>query len=288
MTAILMFLGTLILTYWVSRALLAALGRTSLPVKQRLLLGHAASLALIGIFVAYVKVYNIYAPFTYIPAQILWLALDWLRQQQEAKPVSRRRRHNSKRTMPAVKLPEWILLGAIGMLTVLYVGYNWLTFDYETSTYHDVYIGRTPPDVVYAVGKPVMVRNSDAESWQPAQDARRSAQWMYTNPFMVIHFNPDQTVANIVCSNQDKVSTGACVPTVKTDIGNQEAEVWARLGFPTNIITTDDGKHIYSYPELGHDFVLEQFYVRSIRVYPRNGDVGGWWWRFLLYMLPGS
>jgi hypothetical protein len=285
MTAILLLLGTLILTFWVSRAFLAVLRRTSLPAKQQLLLGHAASLASIGLFVAYVKVFNIYAPFLYIPGQFAWLGLDWLREQQGARPASRSRRRNS-RSLPTVKLPEWLLRSAMGLLALLYFGYNWQTFDYETSTYHDVYIGKAPADVVYAVGKPAMARNSDAESWQPVQDARNSAQWMYTNPFMVIHFNPDKTVANIVCSNQDKVSTGACVPTTKVDIGDQEGAVWARLGFPTNLVPTEDGKHIYSYPEIGHDFVLEQFYVRSIRVYPRNGDVGGWWWRFLLYMLP--
>jgi hypothetical protein len=285
MTAILLLLGTLILTFWVSRAFLAVLRRTSLPVKQQLLVGHAASLALIGLFVAYVKVFNIYAPFAYIPGQLLWLGLDWLRQHQDAKPVSRSRRRNS-RSLPTIKIPEWLLLSAMGLLAFAYVGYNWLTFDYETTTYHDVYIGSTPPDVVYAVGKPAMARGGDAESWQPVQDARRSAQWMYTNPFMVIHFNPNQTVANIVCSNQDKVSTGACVPTIKTDIGDHEQQVFGKLGFPTNLITTDDGKHIYSYPEIGHDFVLEQFYVRSIRVYPRSGNTAGWWWRFLIWMLP--
>jgi hypothetical protein len=287
MTAILSLLGTLILTFWVSRAFLAVLRRTSLSVRQQLLLGHAASLALIGLFVVYVKVFNVYAPFAYVPGQLLWFVLDWLRQQQAAKPVSRRRRSSSnKRSLPTIKLPEWMLRGAMGVLTILYVGYNWMVFDYETKSYHDVIIGSTPAEVVYAVNKPVMARNGDAESWKPAQDAPRSAQWMYTNPFMVINFNSDQTVANIVCSNQDKVSTGACVPTVKTDIGDQDATVWARLGFPTRLITTDDGKHIYSYPELGHDFVLEQFYVRSMRIYPRNGDAGGWWWRFFLYMLP--
>jgi hypothetical protein len=285
MSALIMPLGVLLLTFWVSRVFLAALRRTSLPVAQQLLIGHAASLILIGIFVVYVKVFNIYAPFLYIPGQLAWLGLDWLRRMQDAKPVSRSRRRNS-RTLPTIKLPEWLLRSAMGLLALLYVGYNWLIFDYETRTYHDVYVGSTPPDVVYAVGKPAMTRNSDAETWQPAQDARRSAQWMYTNPFMVIHFNANQTVANIVCSNQDKVSTGACVPTLKTGIGDHEQQVFAKLGFPTGLITTDDGKHIYSYPELGHDLVLEQFYVRSIRVYPRNGDVGGWWWRLLLYMLP--
>src|SRR3569623_3240803 len=51
MTAILMLLGTLIVTFWVSRALLAALRRTSLTAAQQLLVGHAASLLLIGLFV---------------------------------------------------------------------------------------------------------------------------------------------------------------------------------------------------------------------------------------------
>lgn len=286
MTAILNFLGTLLLTFWVSRGFLAGLRHTSLSARQQLLLGHAASLLLISLFVVYVKVIAIFAPFAYIPAQFIWLGIDWLRQQSDEKPVSRRRRRSNTRQLPTLKLPEWMLRSAMGVLAVLYVGYNWMVFDYETSTYHDVYIASGPPEVVYAVGKPVMARNGDAETWQPVQDAKRAAQWMYTNPFMVVHFTPDQKVANIVCSNQDKVSTGACIPTIKTNVGDEDKALYAKLGLPSGMITTEDGKHIYSYPELGHDYVLEQFTIRSVRIYARNGDTGAWWWRFLIWMLP--
>ena len=75
MNVILMLLGTLILTFWVSRAFLTALRFTSLTVKQQLLLGHAASLALIGLFVLFAKAFDIYAPFAYVPAQLIWLGL---------------------------------------------------------------------------------------------------------------------------------------------------------------------------------------------------------------------
>ncbi|MEO7680795.1 MAG: hypothetical protein ABIS14_08910 [Sphingomonas sp.] len=285
MTAILTLLGTLIVTFWVSRALLAALRRTSLTARQQLLIGHAASLLLIGLFVFWVKVLNIFAPFTYIPGQLAWLALDWLRQMAVPKPPSSRRRRSSKARVN-IDIPGWLVLAVMGSLTALYVGAGLVVFAKEAATYDNFFIGNSPQEVVYAVGKPAMARNSDAEQWQPIQGAQRSAQWLYTAPFMIISFSPEQTVQNVVCTNQDKVSQGACVPAMKVDIGDHEMTVLAKLGLPTNLFTTPDGKRIYRYPELGHDYVFEQFYVRSIRVYPMNGDTLGWCWRFLLWMLP--
>jgi len=286
MTAILTALGVLILTFWVSRAFLAALRRTTLSMKQQLLLGHAASLLLIGLFVFWVKVLNVFAPFVYIPGQLAWLGLDLLRQQPVQKAPSRRRRRSSTKTRSSINIPEWLLRAIMGTLGLAYVGLGWVVFDKETKTYDNFFIGNSPEEVVYAVGKPVMARNSDAEMWQPAKGTQYSPQWLYTSPFMVVSFNPDQTVRNVVCTNQDKVSQGACVSTLGLDIGDHEITVLAKLGLPNGIITTPDGKRIYSYPELGHDFVFEQFYVRSIRVYPMNGDTLGWCWRLLLSMLP--
>lgn len=287
MTAILTLLGTLIVTFWVSRAFLAALRRTSLTAMQRLLIGHAASLLLIGLFVFWVKVLNIFAPFIYVPAQLIWLGVDWLRQRTAPKPSSRRRRSSSSsKSQLNISIPRWLVLAAMGTLTTLYVLGGLAIFSKETKTYDNFFIGDSPQEVVYAVGKPAMARNSDAEQWQPVQAAQPSAQWMYTAPFMILSFSPQQTVENVVCTNQDKVSQGACVPTLKVDIGDHEVTVLAKLGAPTNLFTTPDGKRIYRYPELGHDFVFEQFYVRSMRVYPMNGDTFGWCWRFVLWMLP--
>ena len=284
MTAILMLLGTLIVTFWVSRALLAALRRTSLTAAQQLLVGHAASLLLIGLFVFWAKVLNIFAPFFYVPAQLAWLALDWVRQKAAPKPSSRRRR--STKNKVSVNIPGWLVMAVMGGMTALYLGSGLVIFSREAKTYDNFFIGNSPEEVVYAVGRPAMARNSDAEQWKPVQSGQRSAQWMYTAPFMIVSFSPEQTVQNVVCTNQDKVSQGPCVPTLNVDIGDHEVAVLARLGLPTALFTTADGKRIYRYPELGHDFVFEQFYVRSVRVYPMNGDTLGWCWRFLLWMLP--
>lgn len=286
MTAIITLLGTLIVTFWVSRGLLAALRRTTLTAQQQLLVGHAASLALIGLFVFWVKVLNIFAPFLYIPGQLAWFGLDWLRQKGGAKPASSRRRRSSSKNQLNVNIPDWVVLAVMGGLTAVYLVGGLTIFAKEAKMYDNFFIGNTPQEVVYAVGKPAMARNSDSEQWRPVQDAQPSPQWMYTAPFMIISFSPQQAVENVVCSNQDKVSQGACVPTLKVDIGDHEVAVLAKLGMPTQLFTTPDGKRIYRYPELGHDFVFEQFYVRSMRVYPMNGDTLGWCWRFLLWMLP--
>ena len=285
MSGLLTSLGVLILTFWVSRAFLAALRRTNLNMKQQLMLGHAASLVLIGLFVFWVKVFAIFAPFIYIPGQLVWLAFDWLSQRPAEKPPSRRRRSNST-TRPTLTLPAWLVPSGMGALTIAYVMLGWMIFGIESKTYNNIFIGNTPQEVIYAVGKPVMARNSDAQPWQPAQTVPNGSEWMFTTPFMIVTFNPDQTVRNVVCANKDKVSQGACVSTLKVDIGDHEATVFAKLGFPSSYTTTSDGKRVFSYPELGHDFVFEQFYVRSIRVYAANGDTLGWFWRFVLWITP--
>ncbi len=286
MTGLLTSLGVLILTFWVSRAFLAALRRTSLTRKQQLLLGHAASLVLIGLFVFWVKVFNPFAPFIYIPGQLVWLAFDWLSQKPVEKPPSRRRRRSTTKTRPTFTVPAWLVSSAMGGLTIVYLGFGWTIFAQDSKNYDSIFIGNTPQEVIYAVGKPAMARNSDAEPWHPVPDARGNMEWMYTSPFMVVTFNPDQTVRNVVCTNKDKLSQGACVSTLRVDIGDHEVAVFAKLGWPTGYDTTSDGKRVFSYPELGHDFVFEQFYVRAIRVYPANGDTLSWLWRFLLWILP--
>jgi hypothetical protein len=287
MPSLLLPLGVLLTTFWVSRGFLAILRRTSLNALQRLLLGHAASIILLSVFLIYVKVNALFSPIPYVPAQIAWLCFDWLREKYASPQpaTSRSRRRNSKK-LPQIVIPEWLLLAALGAVTVGHVTLAWLNFRYDAMTYDNIFIGDPPQNVVYAAGNPEMARDSDAAPWVRVQGAPHSAQWLYTNPFMVVSFTPGQTVNNIVCTNQDKISRGACGPTIKVDIGDRETNVFNKLGLPTTYVTTDNGKRIFGYPELGHDFVLEQFSVRTIRVYPTNGDEFGWWWRFFLWMLP--
>ncbi len=286
MPSLLLPLGVLLTTFWVSRGFLAILGRTNLNFLQRLLLAHAASIVLLSAFLIYVKVNAIFSPFPYIPAQIAWLCFDWLREKYAAaQPVTRSRRRNSKK-LPTIVIPEWLVLGAMGAVTIAHVTLGWLTYRYDVVTYDNIMIGDPPQNVIYAVGNPEMARDSDTAQWVHAQGAPRSAQWLYTSPFMVISFTPEQTTKNIVCTNQDKLSRGPCIPTLKVNIGDSQTAVFNKLGFPTTYLTTDNGKRIYSYPEIGHDYVLEQFAVKTIRVYPTNGNEIGWWWRFFLWLLP--
>ncbi len=287
MPSLLLPLGVLLTTFWVSRGFLALLRRTGLNALQRLLLAHAASIVLLSAFLIYVKVNAIFSPFPYIPAQIAWLCFDWLREKYASPPpASARSRRRNSRKMPQVVIPEWLVLAALGVVTITHVTLGWLTYRYDVVTYDNVMIGDPLQNVIYAVGNPEMVRDSDNASWTHAQGAPRGAQWLYTNPFMVIGFTPELTAKNIVCSNVDKVSRGACGPTLKVNIGDYQTTVFQKLGFPTNYVTTDSGKRIFSYPEIGHDFVLEQFSVRTMRVYATNGDELGWWWRFFLWLLP--
>jgi hypothetical protein len=287
MPSLLLPLGVLLTTFWVSRGFLAIFRRTSLNRVQRLLLGHAASIVLLSAFLIYVKVNALFSPIPYVPAQLAWLCFDWLREKYASpQPVTSRRRRRAAKKLPKIVIPEWLVLGALGAITVAHVTLGWLNYRYDVVTYDDVMIGDPPQNVIYAVGNPEMARDSDAAPWTRAQGAPHSAQWLYTNPFMVIRFTPEQTTKSIVCTNQDKISRGACGPTLKVNIGDSEGNVFNKLGFPTNILTTENGKRIYSYPEIGHDFVLEQFTVRTIHVYPTNGSEFDWWWRFLLWLLP--
>ncbi|MEG3146069.1 hypothetical protein U1839_15540 [Sphingomonas sp. RT2P30] len=287
MPSLLLPLGVLLTTFWVSRGFLALLRRTGLNALQRLLLAHAASIVLLAAFLIYIKVNAIFSPIPYVPAQIAWLSFDWLREKYASpQPVTSRSRRRNSRKLPQIVIPEWVVLAALGAVTITHVTLGWLTYRYDVATYDNILIGDPLQNVIYAVGNPEMVRDSDTAPWVHAQGAPHSAQWLYTNPFMVVSFTPEQTAKNIVCSNVDKISHGACGPTLRVNIGDYQTAVFHKLGFPTSYLTTDSGKRIYSYPEIGHDFVLEQFSVRTIRVYATNGDELGWWWRFFLWLLP--
>lgn len=181
MPSLLLPLGVLLTTFWVSRGFLAIFRRTSLNAVQRLLFGHAASIVLLSVFLVYVKVNALFSPIPYIPAQIAWLCFDWLREKYAAPqpaPTRRRRRRNAKK-LPKIAIPEWLVLGALGAVTVAHVTLGWLNYRYDVATYDDVLIGDPPQNVVYAVGNPEMARDSDAAPWHMPR-ARRTARNGFT------------------------------------------------------------------------------------------------------------
>jgi len=293
MSHILVAMGALILTYWVSRASLRALAFTKLVGLPRLIAAHAISFALLASFVFLEGAKDINAPLPYFPAQVLWLGIDWLLGKRFAAPSQRRRRRSSsmasgtRRPSGKFEPPKWLIPVAVGVLTIGYVAYGWRTFSYETISYHDVIIGTPPRDTIYAAGKPAFGRNGDGEQWRPIEgDPQQYSQWMYRQPLMVVRFSPDHFVTDVHCRNNDKIQESSCLSTLAIDIGTSEGQLYEKLGMAPAGGTTPDGRRVASYPEIGHDFVLEQFAVRALHVYSSNGNTLAKLWRFFLWLVP--
>jgi len=293
MSHILVAVGALILTYWVSRASLRALSFTKLAGLPRLLTGHAISFALLALFVILEGSNDVNAPLPYLPAQAFWLGVDWLLTRRFETPSQRRRRRSSsmasgtRRASGNFEPPKWLIPVAMGVLTIGYVAYGWRTFSYESISYHDVIIGTPPRDTIYAAGKPAFGRNGDGEQWRPIEgDPQQYSQWMYRQPLMVVRFSPEHFVTDVRCSNNESIQESSCLSTLAIDVGSSEGHLYEKLGTAPAGGTTPDGRRVASYPEIGHDFVLEQFTVRALHVYPSNGNTLAKLWRFFLWLVP--
>lgn len=293
MTHILVGLGVLILTYWVSRATHRAVSVAQLAPWPQLLAAHAISFVLIALFVVLMGANDVNAPLPYLPAQIFWLGVDWFQTSRVALPSRRRRRRSSNmasgthRPSGNFQPPKWLIPVAMGVLTIAFVAYGWRIFAYEAISYHDVIIGTSPRDTIYAAGKPAFGRNSDSEPWRPiAGDPQQYSQWLYRQPLMAVRFAPEHYVTDVRCSNNDKIQESACLSTLAINVGTTEGQLYEKLGIAPAGGTTADGKRVASYPEIGHDFVLEQFTVRALHVYPSNGNTLAKLWRFFLWLVP--
>jgi hypothetical protein len=258
----------------------------------RLLVAHAISFVVLAVFVTLVSANNIDMPIPYFPAQLAWLGVDWFLSRPDAAQKRRRRRSSNMASgtyrppQQALTNYKWAILTAMGLLTIGYTLYGWRTFSYESISYHDVIVGGSPQDAIYAAGKPVFGRNADGERWQKIDDPLRYSQWMYRQPLMIVRFTPDHRVADIECTNDDRLSQGACLTTLSVGVDSTEGQLYEKLGLAPAGGSTQDGKHIARYPELGHEFVLQQFYVKALRVGPSNGDFLAKLWRFFLWLVP--
>jgi hypothetical protein len=148
-------------------------------------------------------------------------------------------------------------------------------------------IGTSPRDTIYAAGKPALGRSNDSEPWRAISgDPTQYSQWMYRQPFMTVRFAPEHYVTDVRCTNNEQVQESSCPSTLRISIGTTEGELYERLGMAPTGGTTADGKRVASYPEIGHDFVLEQFAVRGLHIYASNGNTVAKLWRFFLWLVP--
>ena len=68
-------------------------------------------------------------------------------------------------------------------------------------------------------------------------------------------------------------------------VGNFDGQMSDRLGAPT-AVSIGPGTKLMRYPELGHDYLLEQFSIRAVRVYPEKRDRLVKFYRLIRYAIP--
>ena len=290
MPPLLHIIGALVLTYWCSRAALLLLRKWSTST-QRVYAAHALSLLFLSLVVAWFeRSPSSFLP--YLPAQLFWLIVDKAREQPAlSKRRSGRRRSSQATTGDTIGR---IVTGVVGVATAAYLAIGVGTFIDDSYSYAEVYLadpGRgfrkaVPSDVVYALGKPAYSRAGDTDDWKSGEPGGNS-DWLYANMVMRVRFDPaNDTVTSLSCLEDHPLAKESCPATLGIRVGDVEDDLYDVLGAATNETLLPDGKKVMRYQDIGHDFVLERFEVKSIRVYPDNGNLLSKLSRMFIWMLP--
>ena len=290
MPPLLQIIGALVLTYWCSRAVLLLLRKWSTST-QRVYAAHALSLVFLSLVVSWFE-RSPSAFLPYLPAQLFWLIVDKTREQ----PVLTKRRSSRRRSSQATSgdMLGRIVTGVVGVATAAYLAIGAGTFIDDSFSYAEVYLadpGRgfrkaVASDVVYALGKPAYSRPTDQGDWKPGEPGD-NPDWLYANMIMRVRFDPaNGTVTSLSCLEDHPLAKESCPTTLGVRVGDVEDDLYDALGAPTNEILLPDGKKVMRYQDIGHDFVLERFEVKSIRVYPDNGNWLSKLFRMFIWMLP--
>jgi hypothetical protein len=158
----------------------------------------------------------------------------------------------------------------------------------DTTGYGGAYVGATPQEILYFVGRPDRVRTSAAEEWSTSPQPAKFAQWLYDRQSAVqrIDFEPDtMRLISISCAAAAGPGLLACPRTLGVGVGDSELQLLERLGVPSHE-QLHEGRKLMRYNELGYEFVLENLGVRSIRHASFPSDVPGRISQFLRWILP--
>lgn len=282
------FIGGVIATYLVSRAMLRLVRNLAGEV-PRAVAAHLASLAALTLLVKWLEGTGT-SVLTYIPGQLIWLAFDLTRHKIALKLTGtgaragrgHRRRGGTKSKDIVGRMTALV----IGLMAIGYVWYGNSLFADQSRTYAAIPVAATPPDVLYYVGKPELVRRH-GERWSRVGEPRSYSEWLYISPFVHVRFSSERARVDSISCREDSVPVRArCPATLGVTIGATEWEVMDALGPPSNTQLFDGGTKLMNYPEAGQSFVLEKFRVKMIRLYPESGDTSARLLRLIAFLIP--
>ena len=143
-----------------------------------------------------------------------------------------------------------------------------------------------PSDVVYALGKPDYTRADDQGEWKQGEPGN-DRDWLYTSLLMRVRFDPQTGfVTSLSCQEDHPLAKESCPANLGVRVGDIEDDLYDVLGAPSSEYLLADGRKVMRYQDIGHDYVLEQFEVKSVRVYPDNGNWFAKLGRLVIWMLP--
>jgi hypothetical protein len=277
MPRIVYVLGLLVVTYAVTRIWRRVLPRRQQRSTPWLVKIYLASVATFVVLLLWLRGPDPLVGIPYVGALAFWFAVDWLRRYRT--PSGARFRNPLHRPGAG----RWIL-GTMVVAAVAYLGMKLVTFTYEAITYPDIEMAGSQAEALYANGTPALVRDGDDEPFRRGEPLGRE-QWLYRTPATLVRFEPGSLrVASVYCGTTSR-QVASCRPTLGTSVGMSEPELLARLGNPSETAVAG-GRKVMRYPELGHDYLLEQFRVRGIRVYPDNNDRLAKLWQLIRYLIP--
>lgn len=288
MSPLMQIIGVVVLTFWCSRAALWLL-RNWRNRSQRTVVAHIASLLFLAVVAGWFE-RSALAVYPFLPGQLLWLVLDFARQQPKLfKSKSRSRRRSSESAGgDAAGRRIAVLVGAV---TAVYVAVGLVTFLTQSISYAEVYLVDPGQNfrkadrstVSYVLGRPDFTRPGGQAAWTAGGD-RGNPEWLYKSPLILVRFDRSTgLMTSLVCQEDPKES---CPANLGVQIGDIEDQVYEVLGAPTSEYLLEDGRKVMRYQDVGHDFVLERLRVKSVRVYPDNGDLPTKLVRLLVWMLP--
>jgi hypothetical protein len=176
-------------------------------------------------------------------------------------------------------------------MTVAALGYlasAWLSFSRDRSGFADAYMGATPQEVLYLIGRPDRVKSAASGPWTKASDPSTASDWLYDRKSaqLRIQFDPASgSVNRIVCSSVRKGTLADCPSPFGVAVGDSEIQLLDRIG-QASWERLSNGSKLMHYDELGYEFRLESFLVTAISYRAPRSSTADTLVRFSRWALP--
>lgn len=208
----------------------------------------------------------------------------------EATPQRRRRRRRQEEPQSLLRDRRVgpALAGVMTLAALAYLASAWLLFSSDAGGFANAYVGASPQEVLYFVGRPDRVKSAGSEQWSAPSDPSKSSDWLYDRKSarLRIQFDPATGgVDRILCSSVRKQAAADCPSPFGVAVGDSEIQLLDRIGQASRE-RLNNGSKLMHYDELGYEFRLDNFFVTAISYRGAGPSTWDRLIRFLRWALP--